>query len=118
MKFSCRNPVQKLTRHTLVRGVPGDAQGSASISIVAEHEVTTSPRMRIGNFNVAGIARSNFEPGVNINKSLATSNPIATTDVASVCDRVNVSVVALRGVRGKRLQAPAWKLTTCLPGAA
>ena len=24
--------------------------------------------MRIGNFNVAGIARSNFEPGVNFNK--------------------------------------------------
>ena len=77
--------------------------------------------MRIGNFNVAGIARSNFEPGVkfvNINKSTAISNNIATTDVVSVCDRVNVSVVALRGVRGKRLQASAWKLTTCLPGAA
>ena len=74
--------------------------------------------MRIGNFNVAGIARSNFEPGVNINKSLAISKFIATTDVVSVCDRVNVSVVALRGVRGKRLQASAWKLTTCLPGAA
>ena len=98
----------------MVRGV----LGSVSQRTVAEHEVTTSPRMRIGNFNVAGIARSNFEPGVNINKSLAILNIIATTDVVSVCDRVNVSVVALRGVRGKRLQASAWKLTTCLPGAA
>ena len=71
MKFSCRNPVQKLTRHTLVRGDHGDAQGSGSTRTVAEREVITSPRMRIGNFNVAGIARSNFEPGVNINKSPA-----------------------------------------------
>ena len=118
MKFSCRNPVQKLTRHTPVRGDLGDVQGSGSRRTVAEHEVTTSPPMRIGNFNVAGIARSNFEPGVNINKSIAIVNSIATIDVVSVCDRVNVSVVALRGVRGKRLQASAWKLTTCLPGAA
>ncbi len=63
--------------------------------------------MRVGNFNVAGIARSNFEPGVNINESLAISKLIATIDVVSVCDGVNVSVVALRGVRGKRLQASA-----------
>ena len=63
--------------------------------------------MRIGNFNVAGIARSNFEPGVNINESLTIPNNIATIDVVNVCDGVNVSVVALRGVRGKRLQASA-----------
>ena len=98
---------RKITRHTLVKVVLGDVQGSVSRRTVAEHEETTSPRMRIGNFNVAGIARSNFEPGVNINKSRAISNIIATTDVVSVCDRVNVSVVALRGVRGKRLQASA-----------
>jgi hypothetical protein len=104
MKFSCRNAVQNLTRHTLVRGVPG----SGSHRTVAEHEATTSPRMRIGNFNVAGIARSNFEPGVNINKSTAISKFIATIDVVSVCDRVNEPVVALQGVRGKRLQTSAW----------
>ena len=98
MRFSCRNTIQKTTRHTLVRGDRGDAQGSDSTP-VAEHEDITSPRMGIGNFNVAGIARSNFEPGVNINKSIAISNIIATTDVVSVCDGVNVSVVALRGVK-------------------
>ena len=59
--------------------------------------------MRIGNFNVAGIARSNFEPGVNINESLTIPNYIATIDVVNVCDGVNVFVVALRGVMGKRL---------------
>ena len=118
MRFSCRNAVQKTTRHTLARGVHGDAQGSGSRRTVAEHEAPTPPRMRIGNFNVTGIARSNFEPGANINESLAISKLIATIDVVSVCDGVNKPVVALRGVRGKRLQASAWKLTTCLPGAA
>ena len=66
--------------------------------------------MRIGNFNVAGIARSNFEPGVNINESLAVISIIAlnflpiitikiqkinTTDVVNVCYGVNVSVMNL-----------------------
>ena len=64
--------------------------------------------MRIGNFNVAGIARSNFEPGVNINECLTIPNYIATIDVVNVCDGVNISVVALRGLRGKMLQASAW----------
>ncbi len=118
MKFSCRNPDQKITRHTLERGDQGDTQGSGSPRTVAEHEVMTSQRMRIGNFNVAGIARSNFEPGVNINQSLAILHQIAPIDVVSVCDRVNISVVGLRGVRGKRQQASAWNLTTCLLGAA
>ncbi len=112
MRLSCRNPVQKLTRRTFGRGVLGDvtsdALGSESPSTAAEKEEPTSPRMRIGNFNVAGIARSNFEPGVNINESLAILNNIATIDVVSVCDGVNVCVVALRGVRGKRRQAAAW----------
>lgn len=99
MRFSCRNTIQKTTRHTLVRGDRGDAHGSDSTRTVAEHEDITSPRMGIGNFNVAGIARSNFEPGVNINGSFAIVLKIAIIDVASVCDGVNVSVVALRGVK-------------------
>ena len=105
MSCCCRNPFQKTTRHT--RSPWLNFVGSGSTRTVAEHEETASPRMRIGNFNVAGIARSNFEPGVNINKSTAIINIIATTDVVSVCGGVNVSVVALRGVRGKRLQASA-----------
>jgi hypothetical protein len=64
--------------------------------------------MRIRNFNVAGIARSNFEPSVNINESLTIPNYMLTIDVMNVCDGVNVSVVALRGVRGKRLQPSEW----------
>jgi hypothetical protein len=53
--------------------------------------------MRIGNFNVAGIARSNFEPGVNINESTAIFNN-TSIDVMYVSSGVNVAVVALRGV--------------------
>ena len=97
MKFSCRNPVQKLTRHTLVRGVLGDVQGSGSTPIVAEHEGTTSPRMRIGNFNVAGIARSNFEPGVNINRRVAILNYVARVNVMNVGNGIDVAVMALGG---------------------
>jgi hypothetical protein len=48
--------------------------GSGSTRTVAEHEETASPRMRICNCNVAGIARSNFEPVENINKSIAIFN--------------------------------------------
>ncbi len=91
----------KITRHTLGRGVLGDDQGSGSLRTVAEHEAITSPRMRIGNFNVAGIARSNFEPGVNINKSRAIFNYIATIDVVrnfvSVCGDIHIAVVNLKG---------------------
>lgn len=63
--------------------------------------------MSIHNFDVKDIAWSNFELGFNINESLAISNIIATIGVANVCGGVNVSVIALRGVRGKRLQALA-----------
>ena len=67
------------------------------MSAVAEHEDSAAPRMRIGNFNVAGIARSNFETGIDGNESLAILKFIATIDVANVCDGVKVPVVALRG---------------------
>ena len=80
---------------------------SGSIRTVAEHEETTSPRICVRNFYVIGIARSNFEPVVNMNPSIAIFNFIETIDVANVCNGVNVSVVALRGVTGKRLQASA-----------
>ena len=71
--------------------------------------------MRIGNFNVAGIARSNFEPGVYNNKCVAISKYIATIDVVNVCDGVNVPVVALRGVRGKKSKRLDVTSSTSLP---
>ncbi len=67
------------------------------MSAVAEHEDSAAPRMRIGNFNVTGIARSNFETSIDVNESLAILKFITTIDVADVCDGVKVPVVALRG---------------------
>ncbi len=58
--------------------------------------------MRIGNLNVAGIARSNFEPGVNIYERSAILLNSATIDVVNVCGGVYVSVVALRGGAGEK----------------
>jgi hypothetical protein len=84
-----------------------EVDGSGSPRTVTEQEVTTPPCMRIHNFNVTGVARSNFKPGIDTNPSLAILKFIGTIDVVSVCGGVNVPVVALRGVRGKRLQASA-----------
>jgi hypothetical protein len=95
------------TLRTLVIGPGGDAQGSGSPGTVTECDIAASPLMRMGNFNVAGISRSNFKPGVNINENPAVLKLLATIKVVSVCDGVNVCVVVLRGVRGKRLQASA-----------
>jgi hypothetical protein len=36
-----------------------EAQGRDSNGAVAEHEVITSPRMRVGDGNIAGVARRN-----------------------------------------------------------
>ncbi len=111
----CKNKVQKRSWCTSSEGVLGDPQGSGSPCTVAEHESITSPRMRIGNFDVAGIARSNFEPRVYDNKCVAISNEIATIDVMNVRDGVNVSVVALRGVRGERSKRLQVSTSTFLP---
>jgi hypothetical protein len=46
----------KIARYTLVFGERGDAQGRASPRAVAEYQGPTSPRMRVGHFNIAGIA--------------------------------------------------------------
>ncbi len=85
---------------TLERGVFGNVQGCSCRRTVAEHEPLTSPRMRVGNFNVAGIARSNFEPSVNINDSLPILMFIDTINAANVRNSVNASIVVLRGVGG------------------
>jgi hypothetical protein len=45
----------------------GDVQGRASIRAVAEYQGTTSPRMRVRHFIIAGVAWCNFKPGINAN---------------------------------------------------
>ena len=90
------------------------AEGSRSRRAVAEHDLEGSPRMRARNLDVAGVAWSNFEPGVDVNGSFSILNDVAAIDVVDVCDSVNVAAVKLigceggvKGVRGKRLQASA-----------
>ena len=73
--------------------------------------------MRIRNFNVSGIAWSNFKPGVDVNESMVIQNFMATIEVVNVCGGVDVSVVTLRGVRGETSRFSNVALTTCLPGA-
>jgi hypothetical protein len=59
--------LEKIARYTLDRGAQGDVRGRASKHTVAEYQVITSPRMRVRHFNIAGVAWSNFKPGININ---------------------------------------------------
>jgi hypothetical protein len=83
----------------LVTGVFGDVQGCGSRPKVAEHKPKTSPRMRIGNFNVTGIALSSFELGVNINYSLPILKIIDTINAANARNSVNTSIVVPGGDR-------------------
>ena len=55
--------------------------------------------MRVRHFNIAGVAWSNFKPGIVINGRTAISNDSLSIDVANVGAGVDA-------------------LTTCLPGAA
>ena len=105
MKFCCRNTLKKISRHTNVRGDLGDTQGSVSYRTVVEQEETTSPRMRVRNLNVVGIAWSNFEPGVDINESLAIMNIIVTIDVVNVDGGIHIAVVTLKDGGDVRLRA-------------
>ncbi len=60
----------KRTRCTHVQGNTGDAQGSVNLRAVAEYQAITLPRMRVGHFNIAGVAWSNFKPGINANGNI------------------------------------------------
>ena len=104
---------KKTLRLALFIVVLDHAQGSGSRRTVAEHELERSPRVQARNFDVVGVAWSNFEIGVDVNGSFSILNDVAAIDVVDVCDSVNVAAVKLRGVRGvrgvrsKRLQASA-----------
>ena len=84
--------------------------------------------MRVRHFNIAGVAWSNFKPGINTNGRFAIFNFIPSIDVVSVGAGVDEALVALqeggRGSGARRLSAEVEAagcravLTTCLPGAA
>ena len=84
-----------MARYTLVKGFLGDAQGRPSIRAVAEYQAITSPRMRVRHFNIAGVAWSNFKPGVNTNGRRAIFNNSLSLDVVNVGAGVDEALVAL-----------------------
>ena len=55
----------------------------------------TSPRMRVRHFNIAGVAWSNFKPGINTNGRKAIKNVSPSIDVMNVSTGVDEALVAL-----------------------
>ena len=84
--------------------------------------------MRVRHFNIAGVAWSNFKPGIDINGRIAILNDSLSIDVMNVGAGVDKALVELqeggRGSGARRLSAEVGAagcgaaLTTCLPGAA
>ena len=85
--------------------------------------------MRVRHFNIAGVAWSNFKPGIDINGRKAIFNDSLSIDVANVGAGVDKALVELQeggggGSGARRLSAEVEAagcgaaLTTCLPGAA
>jgi hypothetical protein len=131
----------KKLAYTLEKGDLGDAQGRVSRRAVAEYQAPTSPRMRVRHFNIAGVAWSNFKPGINTNGRKVIFNVSVTLsiDVVNVGAGVDEALVQLKdeggersgravtrggplgregGVERGREKGSAFALTTCLPGAA
>ena len=73
----------------------GDVQGRVSRRAAAEYQVSTSPRIRVRHFNIAGVAWSNFKPGINTNGRTAIFNDSLSIDVANVGAGVDEALVAL-----------------------
>ena len=51
--------------------------------------------MRVRHFNIAGVAWSNFKPGINTNGRFPISNLSLSIDVANVSAGVDEALVAL-----------------------
>ena len=62
---------------------------------VAEYQARTSPRVRIGHFNVDVVAWSNFKPVMNMNGLATITNKPRLIDVANVGGGVDEALVAL-----------------------
>ena len=77
-------------------GVQVDVQGRCRHHAVVEYKETAPPRVRVGYFNITGVARSNFKPGLDMNGRAAIINLNASVDVVNVSTSIDVAVVALR----------------------
>ena len=64
--------------------------------------------MRVRHFNIAGVAWSNFKPGINTNGRIAILNFSLSIDVVNVGAGVDEALVALQegggGVRGETFE--------------
>ena len=94
--FTCR-----IARYTFVGGFLDDAKGRVRRRAVAEYQAHTSPRMRVRNFNIAGVAWSNVKLGININRRIAIINFIPSIDVVKVGAGVDEALVELKGTGGR-----------------
>jgi hypothetical protein len=96
MRLYNRISLAKDARCTLVRGVNLHVHGRVSKGAVAEYQGRTAPRMRVRHFNIAGVAWSNFKPGINVNGRTAILNVILVLlDVVNVSAGVDEALVAL-----------------------
>ena len=84
-----------IATHTLQRGNRADLHVSSSRRAVPENQKLALPVMRVRHFNIAGVARSNFKPGINTNGRTAISKGILSIDVANVSAGVDEALVAL-----------------------
>jgi hypothetical protein len=99
-EISLKSTSKTTTRRTIFVAVLGHAQRCGGRRAVAEHKLISSPGICTSNFDVACVTRSNFEPGIDVNGSFAIMNHITTIKVMSVRNSINISVEALRVVRG------------------
>ena len=56
--------------------------------------------MRVRHFNIAGVAWSNFKPGIDINGRFAIFNASLSIDVANVGAGVDKALIELQGGGG------------------
>ncbi len=82
----------KVARYTLARVV----QGRPSMRAVAEYQERTSPRMRVRHFNIAGVAWSNFKPGIDINGPIAIINDSLPIDVVNMSAGIDEALMELQ----------------------
>ena len=57
--------------------------------------------MRVRHFNIAGVAWSNFKPGIDINGRIGISNDSPSIDVVNVGAGIHIAVVDLKGKGGE-----------------
>jgi hypothetical protein len=97
LRLQITTSIAKIARNTLpyAKRVTVDHEGRCSTHAVSEYQELASPRMRVRHFNIAGVAWSNFKPGVNTNGRIAILNATPSINVVNVGAGVDEALVAL-----------------------